>query len=368
MQTGQIIRRGNTWYLRFYRKIIVDGKTVNRQTATKLARVSPEFPNPDAVRAAGLTGPILGPLNAGDTAPEAATPLLDFIEHIYLPEVRSELKPKTYDGYMDSLKVLKPHIGGIELRKVRTADIEDILKAVRAAKPRANSTMKHFKWFLSGVFRFAVRRGFITVNPVPDAKAPKGITTEETHACMFTETQTMLKALKEPTRTIILTAALTGLRIGELAGLKWDDIKGDELHISRQIQHGEVFETKTEDSKATIPLVATVKDALEKHRRQSRGEFIFTGNRDAKPIVVDNVKRRAIDPAFKKAGLSWHGWHSFRRGLATELKKLGVDDLIIARLLRHGGGSVTQVHYIKTVPKTAQEAMRKAERAFKLAK
>lgn len=366
MQEGNLSIRGRFWYLRFYESVLIGSEVVKRQRAVKLASIA-EYPTEKDVRTARLAIPILAPINAKTAQPESTQPLAEFIEHIYLRDVRSELKPKTYDGYVDSLRVLKPHIGDRELRKVRTADIEDILKGVKAEKPRANSTMKHLKWFLSGVFRYAVRRGFLVVNPVPDAKAPKGLAAEETYAYSFAETKAMLKVLEEPTRTIILTAALTGLRIGELAGLKWTDIKEDELHIARQIQAGMVEETKTEDSKAAIPLVATVGEALEKHRRRSRGEFIFVGNRDEKPIVVDNVKRRSIDPTFAKAGLAWHGWHSFRRGLATELKRLGVDDLTIARIMRHGGGTVTQVHYIKTVPKTAQEAMRKAERAFKLA-
>jgi integrase len=78
------------------------------------------------------------------------------------------------------------------------------------------------------------------------------------------------------------------------------------------------------------------------------------------------VKRRAIIPALKKKGLAhlWHGWHSFRRGVGTNLKELGVDDLTISRILRHEGVAVTQQHYIKRVEKPSTEAMKKLEKAF----
>ncbi len=46
----------------------------------------------------------------------------------------------------------------------------------------------------------------------------------------------------------------------------------------------------------------------------------------------------------------WHGWHAFRRGLATNLHDLGVDDMTIQRILRHSHVSVTQRCYIKTLP------------------
>src|SRR5215467_7515760 len=52
--------------------------------------------------------------------------------------------------------------------------------------------------------------------------------------------------------------------------------------------------------------------------------------------------------ALSRAGLCWHGWHGFRRGLASNLNRLGEDDSVIQRILRHSTVSTTQNHYIKT--------------------
>jgi integrase len=57
----------------------------------------------------------------------------------------------------------------------------------------------------------------------------------------------------------------------------------------------------------------------------------------------------------------WHGFHAFRRGLATNLHDLGVDDLTIQRILRHSDVSVTQRCYIKTLPEQSVAAMQKLE-------
>jgi len=53
----------------------------------------------------------------------------------------------------------------------------------------------------------------------------------------------------------------------------------------------------------------------------------------------------------------WHGWHAFRRGLATNLHDLGVNDLTIQRILRHSDVTTTRKSYIKTIPRQVVDAM-----------
>jgi integrase len=57
----------------------------------------------------------------------------------------------------------------------------------------------------------------------------------------------------------------------------------------------------------------------------------------------------------------WHGWHAFRRGLATNLNDLGVDDLTIQRILRHSDVATTRKSYIKTIPRQVVNAMAQLE-------
>ena len=83
-----------------------------------------------------------------------------------------------------------------------------------------------------------------------------------------------------------------------------------------------------------------------------------------KPDSALNLDELAVDvirPVLQAHGLAWHGWHAFRRGLATNLKQLGVDDLTIQAILRHSDVSVTRRAYIKTVPKTSIAAMNALE-------
>ena len=90
--------------------------------------------------------------------------------------------------------------------------------------------------------------------------------------------------------------------------------------------------------------------------------FMFIGSRGA-VVDLENLAARGMRPILKAHGLQWHGWHAYRRGLATNLKQLEVDDLLIQGILRHSDVSVTRRSYIKTVPMAITQAMQKLERA-----
>jgi hypothetical protein len=77
-----------------------------------------------------------------------------------------------------------------------------------------------------------------------------------------------------------------------------------------------------------------------------------------------NLEAPAIDvarPALEKSGLNWHGWHAFRRGLATNLHRLGVSDKAIQQILRHANVVTTMNIYVKTASADAANAMKSLE-------
>ncbi len=79
------------------------------------------------------------------------------------------------------------------------------------------------------------------------------------------------------------------------------------------------------------------------------------------PSSPQNVLRDVIAPALEKVKVEWHGFHAFRRGLATNLRSLGVDDLTIKEILRHSDVSVTRASYIKRIDEKSVEAMDRFE-------
>ena len=110
-----------------------------------------------------------------------------------------------------------------------------------------------------------------------------------------------------------------------------------------------------------IPLLAK---HLEEHRNGFPAkDFIFTGEKLGRPLDLHNLARRVVQPALRKANIPWCGFHGFRRGLATNLKTLGVDDLIIKQILRHSDVAITRKSYIKIEGSVRQDAMSSFKRA-----
>jgi integrase len=73
------------------------------------------------------------------------------------------------------------------------------------------------------------------------------------------------------------------------------------------------------------------------------------------------MANRVILPALRNAGIKWHGWHAARRGLGSNLYRLGVPEMVIQRILRHANVSTTATYYIKTAADDVRGAMEKLE-------
>jgi len=116
------------------------------------------------------------------------------------------------------------------------------------------------------VFKQAKRLGILDgINPIQDVSIPRTMEPEETYAYSLSEVTRMLSFPAEPERKIVLTAALTGFRKGEICGLCWEDLDGKELSVRRSVWNSRVNEPKTRCSKAPIPVVRQLADALESH-------------------------------------------------------------------------------------------------------
>jgi integrase len=363
MQQGRIYRKGRAWILDYAVKELRDGVPRWAKRSKKLAPVCEAFRTEASVR--HLAAEHLAPYNARQARPESTDTVAFFIENIYLPHCKANLRPSTYNGYKFLFKWLQPHIGDQRLRDFGPVEAERVLNDFAEEKPRANNLMRHVKGFLSGAFRYAVRMGTIRFNPMRETKLPKNVkAAEETHAYTLAEINAMLKVLQEPARTVVLVAAFTGLRLSEVRGLRWTDIEGDLLHVQRSVWRKHVSDTKTVASAGDVPLLPVVTEALEEHREGSTSEYIFAGG-TGQPLVIANMTRRDIVPVLDTNRIAWHGWHGFRRGLSTNLYELGVQDKVIQAILRHADVAVTRKHYIKTRTEQSEAAMKELAKAWK---
>jgi integrase len=239
---------------------------------------------------------------------------------------------------------------------------------------------------LSAIFRHAIQQGYLTgANPVPEASIPSAPEGNETYAYSLPEVLAMLRVLPDPARTICAVAAFLGLRRGEIRGLEWQDYTGDEIRVMRSVWESVTNEPKTRKSKAPVPVIVPMQRLLDQYResrgKPASGPIFATMKKTPTPLSLNNVLNRQILPVLNacvcgkpedehekedhkfERGVrpEWHGWHAFRRGLATNLHDLGVPDKTIQAILRHANVAVTQNSYIKTLDSQSIAAMRQLE-------
>ena len=123
-----------------------------------------------------------------------------------------------------------------------------------------------------------------------------------------------------------------------------------------------IDEPKTEKSRAPVPVIAPLAELLARLLAESDSQslWIFAAG-NGNPLHLDNLTRRVICPVLKLAGIRWRGWHAFRRGLATNLNRLGVSAKVIQAILRHSQISTTMDIYVKPVEADVVEGMQKLE-------
>ncbi|MCU1240921.1 MAG: phage integrase [Candidatus Acidoferrum typicum] len=362
-QAGYVFKKGSNWYVRYREDVLLeDGSFKRIQKCRRLANATGQYRTKRAAKQ--LVDEIIGPLNDGASKPESTMSLNQFIEVAYLPYVSDQKRPSTYSGYKNIwLRYVQPN-GGVALRDVRTFEAEQMLKIIARQGDLSRTTLGHIKHFLSGVFRFARRQGVLhTPNPMHDVEIPKCRPAGETYAYSLEEETQMLAILPEPAATVVAMAAFTGARKGELRGLTWENYDGSEIRVMKSVWRNHVDEPKRPKSKAAIPVIAPLKALLERHRARCgnvRRGFIFS-NEQGRPMNLEALAVDVIRPALGKADLPWYGWHAFRRGLATNLHRLGVSDKVIQQILRHANVTTTMNIYVKTVSVDAANAMKTLE-------
>jgi integrase len=365
-----IYLRGNRWMLRYRIPVEENGVRKLRDVYKTLASRD-EYNSPRSVE--HLANPYLDSLPDKLTTATTQT-VLNFIEHDYLPHAESEnvLAPSTIYGYKHLFsKHLKDRLGAVRLCDFRTATGQTLLNRIASETELSHTSLRHIKWFLVAALKYAKQTDALQSdgNPMVDTTVPKSTEGEDTHAYSLKEIQAMLAALvDEPVScTVVATAAFTGLRMSELRGLRWKDLRDRQLNICNTVWGTHEREkTKTASSKAPVPVLPVLTTFLEAHRSDGH-TYIFQGAKLGRPLNLSNLARRVIVPKLAKAGIQWCGWQAFRRGLATNLYNLSVPEHDIQAILRHADIETTRRHYIKRllVPRRSKDAIRRLERAFK---
>jgi integrase len=346
-QSGSLIRKNGSWHARYYDDLgqhsAVLGRLKDFPTKKSIASHFEQFMAEVNQTMLGTDDPLFVP----------------FVEDVYFPALR--LEKSTVGAYQDMWRLhVRNRVERITLGEFAPTDGYKLLESV-AKEGLSRTTVAHIKHFLSGIYAFARQNGhFSSANPIAGLKLPKAKPPEDTYAYSLVEEQTMMSSLSGMARVAVAVASWTGLDKGELEGLRWEDLKNGDLYVQRKVWEGHVKNPKTEARKAPVPVITPLAELLAKYHVQCGSPtegWLFAASRGTKPIRLSNIARRHIIPNLPKG--AWHGWHAFRRGLATNLRAMGVPDDIIQRVLRHGDISTAQRFYSKTLDQTVRDAMRK---------
>lgn len=121
-------------------------------------------------------------------------------------------------------------------------------------------------------------------------------------------------------------ASFTGLREGELCGWEWPDFVGDALTVKHSTWKTVVNEPKTRASRQAAPVIPVLSKTLDEYRASMQnprtGAMFYQGNGER--MDLHKLAQRVIRPAVQASGLPWYGWHGFRRGIASNLYRVGI--------------------------------------------
>jgi integrase len=182
----------------------------------------------------------------------------------------------------------------------------------------------------------------------------------------------VLDNVPEEYKALFICAALTGVRLGELLGLRWCDLDfvTRKLTINHNLWRGQLVSPKTEGSAASMHMPNVLADVLLNHRQTSRWigpeDFVFC-KLDGSPCDPDFLRKEVLYPALKLAGIERveraHDFHLFRHSASSIIHAQTGDLKLAQEQLRHTQISTTSdiyVHVDETVAEKAAEALAQA--------
>lgn len=284
---------------------------------------------------------------------------------------------------------IKKVFGNRQLRDIRTDQIQRFYNGM-AAKNYSHNTLEICRAVLNGAFSQAVKNEILRKNPVSNTVLPRDNKKGSARVMTMAE-QTLFLNYATGTKYYALyeIALFTGMRSGELRGLRWEDVdfQKREIHVACTLtyQNGAYhLETpKTQTSDRIIPMMENVYELLKQQRKEqlktrlSMGELweplegfeslVFT-NPYGQPINRDRFKKE-IDKIVKRmneAGIPFSHItpHTFRHTFATRSLEEGMPPKVLQVILGHSDLSMTTEIYAHVLPDTKAEEMKRLEQVY----
>lgn len=267
-----------------------------------------------------------------------------------------------------------PRWGKTAIDQIRTVAVEEWLRSI----PRANGTRSKIRNTMSALYNHAIRWEFTDKNPITGPVRGSGVRQSSKRERIpdlleIEEFQRLQAELKLRERILVWLDMTLGLRRGELAGLRWEDIHFEELTImaQRSVVDQVVGKVKTEASKRPIPIDPFIAEDLLLWYRTTKynrpEDYVFATDapragkkRGKQPVWLSKVMSYRIQPVAKRLGIAKQiGWHTFRRTYTSLLHANGEDLKVVQELLRHGSARITMDVYAQAMTPAKRRAQGK---------
>lgn len=266
-------------------------------------------------------------------------------------------KPSVLRSYETAMKRVLPDIGAERLSELTRPDLQDVVDRM-LGEGRDPSTIRNTLMPLRGIYRRALARGEVAVNPTTGLELPAVRGTRD-RVVSAHEAALIVAAVPEQDRALWATALYAGLRRGELMALRWEDASTGSgiIRVERSwdVQEGPVS-PKSSAGIRNVPIAATLRSHLLAHRlRTGRSEGLVFGRSATTPFDPAAVQARA-DKAFRAHGLERVTLHECRHGFASLMIAAQVNAKALSTYMGHASINITYDRYGHLMPGNEEEA------------
>jgi len=313
--------------------------------------------------ARNLLANCLRSINQGQKRPLTTITFEQFAREKWEPLALPTIKPATARYYRFQLhRNLLPTLGRLRLQELDRETLQAFLVGKRQ-QGYSSSTLHGIRTTLSKTLGQAVTWGYLDENPARGLSIGERVPKKDPTFLEPCNTLRLIGILSEPCRTIVVVAVLTGLRIGEIAALRWGrvDFLRSVIQVKETYSEDAGFGTpKTRSSTRDVPMSEPVREALLAHRRRcakpEAAALVFTSNAGT-PISPKNIANRVLRPACVKLGLRPISWHVLRHTHATWLSESGATIRAAQDILGQSDIETTLRVYTHAVPDSKRRAV-----------
>lgn len=303
-----------------------------------------------------------------------------------------DLKPTSFQKYEGIYRnyIKDTQLGRLKLKDLRATNVQKYYNDLMDKNNKPPSTIKEINTRIKPCLAEAEKQGYIQKNYCKLVTLPKNNTNKEIKVLTQNQQKSFISALaSHGLEMLFLIAIGTGLRLGEILGLKWSDIdfNAGTLTVNRSLQRVTVIDRdgnrvsklieqppKTKNSLRTIPVPKNILSKLKDHKvQQSKNKLqlgeLYTNNDyvfcDNLGYPIDDKRpNRNFRSILKKLGIEPIKFHGLRHTYATRLFEAGVPPKTVQALMGHANIDVTMNIYTHVMEETKVEAVEQIDNLF----